>query len=140
MRRILNLVLIMFAVFSYANAQEDVDISINDTLYFDVCDGESFKYIDYYKKSRFENDSVDFDTTQGWFFYNTYFDSGDFDVSRMPCSLSGSYGIIKHMMTATDPEGNQQTVVIVLIDHGNAAAYIIEQAFMSEEILYAPKQ
>jgi hypothetical protein len=140
MRRVLNLVLIMVSVFAYANAQEDVELKINDTLYFDVCDGESFKYIDYYKKSRFENDSVDFDTTQGWFFYNTYFDSGDFDVTRMPCSLSGSYGIIKHMMDVTDPEGNQQTVVIVLIDHGNAAAYIIADAFMSEEILYAPKQ
>ncbi|PCJ67406.1 MAG: hypothetical protein COA58_03545 [Bacteroidetes bacterium] len=121
------------------NAQDEVQLQINDTLYFDVCNGESFKYIDYYKKSRFENDSVDFDTTQGWFFYNTYFDSGDFDVTRMPCSLSGDYGIIKHIMNIKAQDGTEQTVVIALIDHGNAAAYIIADAFLSEEILYAPK-
>ena len=140
MKRIVQLIGFAFLAFAHANGQEEVELRINDTLYFDVCNGENFTYIDYYKKSRFENDSVDFDTTEGWFFYNTYFDSGDFDVSRMPCSLSGSFGIIKHMMEVTDQEGNQQTVVIVLIDHGNAAAYIVADAFLSEEILYAPKR
>jgi len=114
MKRIVQLIGFAFLAFAHANGQEEV--------------------------ARFENDSVDFDTTEGWFFYNTYFDSGDFDVSRMPCSLSGSFGIIKHMMEVTDQEGNQQTVVIVLIDHGNAAAYIVADAFLSEEILYAPKR
>ena len=122
-------------------AQEEATLQIGDTLYFDVCSETNYKYIDYFKKTRFEKDTIQSDTLTGWNFYNRFFDTGDFDVKRMPCSFSGGYGIIKHFLSVeSKTDGLPQTVVIVSIELGVSAAYITEAAFINEEILYAPRQ
>ncbi len=125
----------------FAQAQNEVEIQIGDTLYFGACEGESFEYIDLYVKTRFEDSTeVDFNKLIEWDFYNTFFETGDFDIRRLPCSYSGKYGIIKHMMGVVDEDENYHTVVIVMIESGKSVGYIIEQAFDAEELIFAPKQ
>ena len=121
-----------------ANAQEEATLQLGDTIYFDVCNGEQFTYIDYYHKTRFENDTLNLDSLNGWEFYNAFFGKGDFDVSRMPCRLSGKFGIIKHIMRVNIDSPDERTVVIAMIENGVSAAYIIDDAFMTDEVLYIP--
>jgi hypothetical protein len=132
------LLLITTAAFT-ANAQsEEVNLQIGDTFYFDVCEGENYTFIDYYKKTRFEKDTLNTDTIDGWAFYKAFFETGDFDVTRMPCALKGQYGIINHMMLATVDDA-EKMIVIAVIEKGVSIAYIIEDAFSNGEVVYAPK-
>lgn len=123
-----------------AQYEQEIQIKLHDTIYFDKCNGEIFDYIDLYKKTRFESDTIDFDSLDGTAFYDAFFNTGDFDVARLPCSYSGSYGVIKHIMGIIDDEGNNRTVIIAMIENGVSAAYLIDDAFMTEEVLYAPKR
>lgn len=121
-------------------AQEEVEINIGDSLYFADCDSGQYDYIDLYVKTRFEKDSISYDTLNGWAFYNRFFNTGDFDVSRLPCRYEGSYGVIKHMMSVKNNEDQWVNVVIVMIKDGKSVGYIVEEAFIREEVIYAPKK
>jgi hypothetical protein len=134
------IVLLLLSCFAFsANAQsEDVEIQIGDTLYFDVCEGDSYTFIDYYKKTRFEKDTLNTDTISGWEFYKAFFETGDFDVTRMPCELKGQYGIINHIMVS-EVNAKEKMVVIAVIEKGVSIAYIVEESFSLGEVTYAPK-
>lgn len=137
----LTLLIIIFLSFNSSAQENEVEIRVQDTLYFDQCNTDSYQFIDYYKKTRFETeDTISLNDLYNWDFYNTFFNTGDFDVSRLPCSMKGRYGIIKHIMTITDDKGENHTVVIAMIENNSSAAYISEEAFLNDELLYAPKQ
>jgi hypothetical protein len=137
----LTLLVIIFLSFNSSAQENEVEIRVQDTLYFDQCNTNSYQFIDYYKKTRFETeDTISLNDLYNWDFYNTFFNTGDFDVSRLPCSMKGRYGIIKHIMTITDDKGENHTVVIAMIENNSSAAYIMEEAFLNDELLYAPKQ
>lgn len=137
----LTLLVIIFLSFNSSAQENEIEIRVQDTLYFDQCNTDSYQFIDYYKKTRFETeDTISINDLYNWDFYNTFFNTGDFDVSRLPCSMKGRYGIIKHIMTITDDKGENHTVVIAMIENNSSAAYITEEAFLNDELLYAPKQ
>lgn len=137
----LTLLVIIFLSFNSSAQENEIEIRVQDTLYFDQCNTDSYQFIDYYKKTRFETeDTISLNDLYNWDFYNTFFNTGDFDVSRLPCSMKGRYGIIKHIMTITDDKGENHTVVIAMIENNSSAAYIMEEAFLNDELLYAPKQ
>lgn len=137
----LTLLVIIFLSFNSSAQENEVEIRVQDTLYFDQCNTDSYQFIDYYKKTRFETeDTISLNDLYNWDFYNTFFNTGDFDVSRLPCSMKGRYGIIKHIMTITDDKGENHTIVIAMIENNSSAAYIMEEAFLNDELLYAPKQ
>lgn len=137
----LTLLVIIFLSFNSSAQENEAEIRVQDTLYFDQCNTDSYQFIDYYKKTRFETeDTISLNDLYNWDFYNTFFNTGDFDVSRLPCSMKGRYGIIKHIMTITDDKGENHTVVIAMIENNSSAAYITEEAFLNDELLYAPKQ
>ena len=52
-----------------AQVEKEVQIKIHDTIYFDECQGDVYEHIDLYKKTRFEQDTVDFDSVDGEAFY-----------------------------------------------------------------------
>lgn len=137
----LILILTFFSTVTLLAQQEEVEIKIQDTLYFNRCNSTSYRYIDYYKKTRFEEkDTNDLTHIYNWDFYNAFFNTGDFDVSRLPCSMNGKYGIIKHIMSISNEEKKSQTVVIAMIENNISAAYITEKAFLNDELIYAPKK
>ena len=137
----LILILNFFSTVTLLAQQEEVEIKIQDTLYFNQCNSTSYQYIDYYKKTRFEEkDTNDLTHIYNWDFYNAFFNTGDFDVSRLPCSMNGKYGIIKHIMSISNEEKKSQTVVIAMIENNISAAYITEKAFLNDELIYAPKK
>jgi hypothetical protein len=137
----LTLLVIIFLSFNSSAQENEVEIRVQDTLYFNQCNTDSYQFIDYYKKTRFETeDTISLNNLYNWDFYNIFFNTGDFDVSRLPCSLKGRYGIIKHIMTITDDKGENHTVVIAMIENNISAAYITKEAFLNDELLYAPKQ
>ncbi|MBR9861120.1 hypothetical protein GYB22_10320 [bacterium] len=119
---------------------EEHELHIGDTLYFTGCEGSSFEYIDLYVKTRFAIDSISYDTLNGWDFYNRFFPTGDFDMSRLPCEYEGRYGIIKHMMSVEDADGIWHNIVIAMIVDGTSVAYIVEDAFIEGEVLFSPAQ
>lgn len=120
-----------------AQEENEVELQIGDTLYFSTCTGQAYQYMDLYVKTRFELDSISYDSLNGWEFYNRFFNKGDFDVKRMPCSYQDRYGIIKHMFAITDEMGEVHNIIIAMIRDGSSAAYIVEQAF-EEELIFAP--
>ncbi|MFB1003250.1 MAG: hypothetical protein QMC70_03825 [Bacteroidia bacterium] len=129
--------ILLTAIAADAQTQEVV-LEIGDTLYFDQCSGDNYTYIDYFQKTRFEKDKPLHDTATGMNYYTNFFDTGDFDVHRMPCKMKGRYGIIKHMMQVELEEIGTQAVFITEIEKGKTAAYIIELAFSRGEVLWSP--
>ena len=110
-------------------------------MFFNECNTDTYQFIDYYKKTRFDpNDTIDLTQLYNWDFYNSFFNTGDFDVSRLPCSMKGQYGVIKHIMRITDEKNNNHTIVIAMIENNVSAAYITEGAFLNDELIYAPKK
>lgn len=126
-------------------AQQYAEIEVGDTLYFAPCDGESYKYMDLYKKSRIDpRDTFNYDLLDNWDFYNTFFEFGDFDVSRVPCEYQKNYGIVKHIMAVEVPDGTEpppmQTIVVIMIEYGLSAAYLIESAFTEGEVFVSKRK
>jgi hypothetical protein len=116
---------------------QDTEVKVGDTLYFSECSGENYTYIDYYAKTRQEEDSTDYRQLEGWEFYYSFFGKGDFDVTRLPCSHQNSYAVIKHIMQVEDSDKNWHTVVMALMEDELSAAYLIEEAFAEEVLLAA---
>lgn len=129
--------LLFTAILADAQAQEVV-LELGDTLYFDQCSGDNYTYIDYFEKTRFEADPLRQDTATEANYYTNFFDTGDFDVHRMPCNMKGKYGIIKHMMQVELKEIGTQAVFIAEIEKGKTAAYVIELAFSRGEVIWSP--
>lgn len=136
-----TLILTLFTGATALAQQNEVEIKIQDTLFFNECNTDTYQFIDYYKKTRFDpNDTIDLTQLYNWDFYNSFFNTGDFDVSRLPCSMKGQYGVIKHIMRITDEKNNNHTIVITMIENNVSAAYITEGAFLNDELIYAPKK
>ena len=132
-------IILFLGLFSLASfAQDEAEIQIGDTIYFGECTGENYNYIDLYVKTRFELDSISYDTITEWAFYNRFFTTGDFSASRLPCSYAGQHAVIKHMMSVEDENGVWHNVVMAMIIDGSSVAYIIEEAFMEGEIVLDP--
>ncbi|MBT8326075.1 MAG: hypothetical protein KJP21_00040, partial [Bacteroidia bacterium] len=77
MKQLMTFLILLLAFNGFS--QSEAEISIGDTLVFYGCSGESFKYIDLYKKTRIEVEGINYDTMSEWTFYNTFFETGDFD-------------------------------------------------------------
>ena len=138
--RVIQLVVLIIPAM-VALAQQESELQVGDTLFFGNCNAETYTYIDRYKKSRIEEaDTADYSQLEFWDFYNTFFELGDFDVSRMACDKKDDFCIIKHMMMLSAEQSEPVTVVIGLMSNGLSAAYITEDAFINEEVLLAPQQ
>lgn len=135
-----SLILLIATLTLNLYAQEEAEIQIGDTLYFTACEGSNYQYIDLYVKTRFEKDSISYDSINGWEFYNRFFNTGDFDVSRMSCDYEGKYGIVKHMMAIEDESGNWHNIVYAMVVDGSSVAYLIEDAFIEGEVLFSPAE
>lgn len=138
MKKQIGTILIILAALA-ANAQAtEVVVEIGDTLYFEACNGDNYTYIDYFQKTRFEEDKPLSDTATGLNYYNSFFNTGDFDVHRLPCNMRGKYGVIKHMMMVELETIGTKTVFIAEIEKGKTAAYILEDAFATVEVVWSP--
>ena len=138
MKEIAITVFILFTAIAADAQTQEMVLEIGDTLYFDQCTGENYTYIDYFQKTRFEGDPLRQDTATGMNYYTIFFDTGDFDVHRMPCNMEGKYGIIKHMMQVELEEIGTQAVFIAEIEKGKTAAYVLELAFSHGEVIWSP--
>lgn len=136
-KTISTLLILMMAI--AANAQtEEIVVEIGDSLYFDACSGDNYTYIDYFQKTRFEQDKPLSDTATGLNYYDTFFNTGDFDVHRLPCDMQGKYGVIKHMMMVDLENIGPKMIFLAEIEKGKSAAYIVEDAFATREVLWSP--
>jgi hypothetical protein len=139
MRELVFTTLILVAALATKAQTQEAVIELGDTLYFEQCTSTDYTYIDYYQKTRFEEDKFLADTATGINYYKGFFDTGDFDVHRMPCSMKGSYGIVKYMMQLKLEKIGAQVVFIAEIEPGKKAAYVLELAFTSGEVRWSPK-
>lgn len=140
MKKLILLATLAFILYTTAARGQvaEVIVEIGDTLYFGACNGENYTYIDFFKKTRFEDDKPLSDTATSWNYYTTFFDTGDFDVNRMPCKKSGTYSIIKHMMMVQLRDDTSQMVFVAEVEKGKSAAYIMEPAFAAAEVIWSP--
>ena len=123
------------------NELENATISYGDTVFFGPCSGTHFEYMDYHVKTRFSEEQKSFEDIDGPQFYNEYFLTGDFDASRMPCELSGKFGIVKHISATEETEDQPfSAIIIVMIEDGKTTGNIIPQAFESGEAILVPKK
>ena len=136
MKSVIYMILVLFSL--PVMAQDEAEIHIGDTVYFGECSGSNFSYVDLYVKTRFEQDSISYDTINEWAFYNRFFNTGDFNVSRLPCEYEGKSAVIKHMMSIEDENGQWHSVIIAMIVDGSSAAWITEDAFAEGEVMLTP--
>lgn len=121
-----------------SNAQiveSEQEIGIGDSLFFVNCSGDHFEYMDLYTKTRFEKDSLVFDSTNGVGFYQSFFSTGDFDVSRLPCEYDNTYGLVVSIIQLQDDKGNVQNVTFVVLEKWKTVVWVTEKAYEAEVIL-----
>jgi hypothetical protein len=124
---------------SLSFAQKEVEFNIGDTLYFRQCEGENYKYMDLFSKTRWETDTIGYDTLTGEGFYQAFFMTGDFDVARLPCSFRKKFCTISAVQQMSEPGKEPRTVVFATIEKNNKVVWIeVQQAFENDEIGIEP--
>ncbi len=95
--------------------------------------------MDLFKKTRWETDTVGYDTLTGEGLYNAFFMTGDFDVARLPCSYKGKFAIIASVQFMSEPGKEPRTVVFGIIEKDIKVVWIeVQQAFENDEISIIP--
>jgi hypothetical protein len=116
-------------------AQEQKDLTIGDTLYFNACNGDNYQYIDLYVKTRWEDTTLTYNKNTGDGFYEYFFSKGDFDVARMPCSYKGNFAVISAAQEVPRNDGTSRLVVLAILEKDKRVAWLeIEQAFEFNEL------
>lgn len=137
-KQVLLVILTLSCFMAVAQQEEEVSLQWGDTLYFGDCNGESYTYIDFYLKTRFEHDTIDFDTINGFRYFDKFTATGDFDVSRLSCRYAGQYAVIKHIMALPQEDGKVINVILGMVENGVSMVYLLEDAFIKGEVLVSP--
>lgn len=124
----------LFLVTLSGSAQEERDLQIGDILEFAPQTAETYTYIDLYVKTRHVNHELTYDSLTGDGFYEYFFHTGDFDVSRLPASYQGKRAKIASFRLVSDESGNTRTIVLAIIEADREVVWLEADAFMKEEV------
>lgn len=126
MRRI-GILLILLALTSRTDAQtqdSSRSVDVGDSVNISVCPGGGFKYIQYYKKTRFPNPNATYNKTTGEDFYEYFFSDGDFDAKYLPCEFGGKKYRIISIRTLLDKNTGKDMTVMFLDLGLNTVAWV----------------
>lgn len=140
MKYLLVIITLSISLNSYSQKKENLELAVGDTLEFGKCKGADYLYMDLYTKTRFEpnNDTFDIETGDG--FYNYFFNTGDFDATKLPCSYSGKKASIVAFQDVEDNETHEiRTIILVKVAEHSVVWIEFLQAYDNDEVLVIPK-
>jgi hypothetical protein len=77
-------------------------VQVGDSVFIGSCPSKGFKYIQYYRKTRFPNPNATYNKTTGDDFYEFFFLDGDFDAKILPCEYAGKKFRVISLRTMMD--------------------------------------
>lgn len=73
----------------------EIDVKVGDTVEINACPAPFFKYLDYFRKTRWIGNEPAYDTATGEGFYKSFFSTGDFNAAELSADFSGKrFGIL----------------------------------------------
>lgn len=114
--------------------QEETDLKVGDVLEFAPQKNENYSFIDLYVKTRQAPHDLSYDSLTGDGFYEYFFHTGDFDVSRLPSSYQGKRAKIAAFRLVSDESGNTRTIVLAVITPDKEVVWLEAEAFVNEEV------
>jgi len=109
------------------DSSKNLTIVIGDTILFtNLCDSGSYKFIDLYTKTRYEDSILKFNPSTGEGFYKTFFQTeGDFDSKRLGCSYANSkFTIISTQYFEDKNTKEERFIVFVMLEDWRKVAWI----------------
>jgi len=137
--KVLLLVIAVFSTTIYSRAQKrDINIVVGDSLVLNRCSNKDigFLHIDIVVKTRWVNRGLTYNKETGEGFYDYFFNEGDFDSKRLPCSYAGRKFRIANIQQYNNDDGSTRTVIIGQIDNEHTVLWIeLDKAIQDKEIV-----
>ncbi len=89
-------------------------VQVGDSVFIGICPAKGYKYIQYYRKTRFPNINATYNKTTGEDFYEYFFLDGDFDVKILPCEYASKKYRILSIKTLMDKQTGADRPVMFL--------------------------
>ncbi len=136
MNKLLLLVIaLLFTTKTYAHTTDSSrSMLVGDSVIIAKCPKDGFKYIQYYKKTRFPNPNATYNKTTGDDFYESFFLDGDFDAKALPCEFGNKkYKIISIKIFADKTTGADRPVMFLELAP-NTVAWVEVAAVAAVEV------
>lgn len=122
---------------AYAGTDKDSsrNVQVGDSVFIGACPAKGFKYIQYYRKTRFPSPAATYNKETGEDFYEYFFLDGDFDVKVLPCEYaSKKFKIISLKVMADRNTGAERRVMFLELGPNTVAWVEVDGAVPSLEI------
>ncbi|MBS3914513.1 MAG: hypothetical protein KG003_08435 [Bacteroidetes bacterium] len=114
----------------------ELELHVGDTMEIGICEGANFKHLDYFRKTRWADTIIPYDTATGEGFYKSFFTTGDFDASELPASFSGAYYEIMGMEVLINKNtGKEMGILYLKATEPNSVIWVdFTEAMQAKEI------
>jgi hypothetical protein len=137
MRSLFLLCFSLIVMTGYAETNDSTRmVQANDSVFIGLCPAKGFKYIQYYRKTRFPPSNATYDKPTGDGFYEFFFTDGDFDVKILPCEYAGKKFRIIGLRTLMDKKTGADRHVMFLDLGPETVAWIELDGAVSEMEIY----
>ncbi|MDP2175760.1 MAG: hypothetical protein Q8K70_07620 [Bacteroidota bacterium] len=110
-------------------------VDVGDSVFISNCLNNTYKHIQFYRKTRFPNPQATYNKTTGDDFYEYFFLDGDFDVKTLPCEYGNQkYRIISIRVFADKKTGQDRPVMFLDLGLNTVAWVELNGAVESLEI------
>jgi hypothetical protein len=99
-------------------------VQVGDSVFVGICPAKGFKYIQYYRKTRFPSPNATYNKTTGDDFYEFFFLDGDFDAKILPCEFASKKYRIISLRTMMDKNTGADRHVMFLDLGPNTVAWV----------------
>jgi len=113
------------------------ELQVGDSVYLGECPAntKNYKYIQYYKKTRFPNPDATYNKQTGEDFYEYFFLDGDYDVKLLSCEYAlKKYRVLSLRVFADKNTGADRNVMFLDIGLNTVAWVELNGAVASMEV------
>lgn len=115
-----QLLIMFFAMAGSLQAQTagevEVEISRGDTLQIGKANTGVFEHLDMYRKTRWAGNEPAYDTATGNGFFQSFFATGDFDVTELPKAYAGRRLVVLGVEVLSNKKTGQPMNIMYLQD------------------------
>jgi hypothetical protein len=129
-------ILILFSALSYAGTNDSLrPIQVGDSVVLGNCSAPGYKYLQYYRKTRFPEPNATYNKQTGEDFYDYFFSNGDFDVKQLTCEYAlKKYRVVCLKVFADKKTGAERPVMFLEIGPNTVVWVELEGAVASMEV------
>ena len=111
-------------------------VMVGDSVYINQCKNNTYKYIQYYRKTRIVDLKASYNKETGDDFFEYFFTDGDFDVKTLPCEFGLKKYKILSIKTLVDKETGLDRPVMFLELGLHTVAWIELNGAVNEMEIY----